>query len=57
MAAVLNQKAAAKAELRGKAAEQYAQEADALAGWENRRSSKNVRAGRGRDRGGREPDD
>ena len=31
MAAVLSQKAAAKAELRGKAAEQYAQEADALA--------------------------
>ena len=31
MAAVLSQKAAAKAELRGRAAEQYAQEADALA--------------------------
>ena len=31
MAAVLSQKAAAKAELRGKAAEMYAKEADALA--------------------------
>ena len=31
MAAVLNQKVAAKAELRGKAAEMYAKEADALA--------------------------
>ena len=60
MAAVLSQKAAAKAELRGKAAEQYAQEADALA-----RDGKTVEAAKMYERAangrrytsGREPDD